>query len=321
VLVAYLVLRSVVLGRFSPAASILLDSDLTARLATIGTVYLLNLGLLLWPPLEVDFYYQAMIGLPDRFTAPAVLGWVALLASAAGAVWLARRHFADVDGEHSRARAAALCGLSIFATTLLPTSHLLDMGALAAERFLFAPSLGFLILAVLAVRQLLGIAPASLRQGLGSALLLVVAAVGAWRSHERAAEWRDPQRLWREAARSLPRDERVHTNLAAVLIERGQFEHAREALDVALGLKPGYRAALGNLATVDLEQGRLEEASTTYRRMLQLEPEDFLTWYNLGRLELARGRNEVARQHFQRSIEINPNFSHARLGLEAAGGR
>jgi tetratricopeptide (TPR) repeat protein len=321
VLVAYLVLRTVVLGRFSPAASILLDSDLTARLATIGTVYLLNLGLLIWPPLEVDFYYQAVVGLPTHFTALAVLGWMALLASAAAALWLARRHFADAIGEGSRARATALCGVSIFATTLLPTSHLLDVGALAAERFLFAPSLGFLILVVLAVRQLLGVAPASLRPGLGAALLLPVAAMGAWRSHERAAEWRDPQRLWREATRSLPHDERVHTNLAAVLIERGQLGEAREALDIALSLKPGYRAALGNLATVDLEEGRLEEASMTYQRMLELEPDDFLTWYNLGRLELARGRRDVARRHFQRSIEINPNFSHARLGLEATDSR
>ena len=320
ILLGYVVLRLAVLGRFSPAGSLLLDGDWTARLATIGTVYLANLGLLIWPPLEIDFYYQASFGLPERLDAFALLGWLALLASAGAALWLAGRHFRspDVTDDAFRERATALCALSIFAATLLPTSHLLDLGALLAERFLFAPSLGLVLLGVLAARQLLGGLPAEPRRLATVSLLVLVAAVWAWRSHERAAEWRDPEQLWRAAARSLPADVRIPTNLAAVLIERGKLEPAREALERALALDPEYRAALGNLATLDLEAGRFEQAAAAYQRMLELEPNDFLTWYNLGRLELTRGQPGLAAEHFRRSLELNPNFSHARLGLDAA---
>lgn len=322
VLAAYLVVRGAALGRFAPAAGILRESDLAARFAAIGTVYLANLKLLLWPNLEVDFFYQAAIGLPEHVGPAALLGWGAIVASAAGALCLARAHLARrsdaPDSATFRERAAALGAVAIFAATLLPTSHLLDIGALLAERFLFAPSLGFVLLAVLAGRRLLAAGPPALRARPTAWLLVgALAVVGAWRSHARAAEWRDPALLWREAARSLPGDVRVHTNLAAVLIERGELEPAREALAAALALDPGYRAALGNLATLEVEEGRLDEAAATYRRMLERDPDDFLTWYNLGRVELQLGHRERAAQHFRHSLELNPNFSHAQRGLEA----
>jgi hypothetical protein len=323
VLVAYLALRGVALERFGPAAAILRESDLGARLAAIGTVYLVDLKLLLWPNLEVDFFYQAAIGLPKHIGTVALLGWAAIVASAGGALRLTRVHFArrsDAPGSSAfRERAAALAAIAIFAATLLPTSQLVPIGALVAERFLFAPSLGFVLLAVLAGRRLLAAGPPALRARPVAALLVgVIALIGAWRSHARAAEWRDPVLLWREAARSLPGDVRVHTNLAAVLIERGELGPARDALATALALDPTYRAALGNLATLELEEGRSEEAAAIYGRMLERDPDDFLTWYNLGRVELQLGHPERAARHFRHSLELNPNFSHARLGLEAA---
>jgi tetratricopeptide (TPR) repeat protein len=322
VLVAYLALRGAALGRFAPAGAILRESGLGARFATIGTVYLADLKLLLWPNLEVDFFYQAAIGLPGRIGTAALLGWVAIAASLAGALWLARDHLArrdDAPGSAAfRERAAALGAVAIFAATLLPTSHVLDIGALLAERFLFAPSLGFVLLAGLGGRRLLAAGPPALRaRPLAWLLVGALAGVGAWRSHGRAAEWRDPARLWREAARSLPRDVRVHTNLAAVLIERGELGPARQALAAALALDPHYRAALGNLATLEVEEGRLDEAAATYERMLEDDPDDFLTWYNLGRIELQRGHAERAARHFRHALELNPNFSLAQLGLEA----
>lgn len=323
VLLAYLLLRGAVLGRFAPATALLSGQGLEARIATIGTVYLANLVLLVWPALEVDFFYQAWIGLPLRVTAVALLGWAALLASAAGAIRLAWLHFGGhgaPGADAFRSRATALCAAAIFAATLLPTSHLFDIGALLAERFLFAPSLGFLLLAVLGGRRLLRAGAPWLRPQLAGALVVgALAVVGAWRSHARAREWRDPVLLWRAAERSLPADVRVPTNLAAALIDRGDLEAARDALARALAIDPDYRPALGNRATLLLEEGRLDEAAATYQRMLDIDDEDFLTWYNLGRVELQRGRRQLAAQHFRRSLELNPNYSYARLGLESLG--
>ena len=50
-----------------------------------------------------------------------------------------------------RSEAVAIIALAIFLIFLLPVSHLIDIGALLAERFLLAPSLGFILLIALMV--------------------------------------------------------------------------------------------------------------------------------------------------------------------------
>ncbi len=323
VLVAYLAVRTLVLGRFAPEAAILRDEDLATRLFTIGTVFLVNLQLLVWPSLQVDFFYQATLPLPRSATPAALLGWLLILAAVAATLWLVRAHFGrrsrDRPGRAERERASALCALSILFATLLPTSHVLDFGALLAERFLFAPSLGFLLLVVLAARRIPTQGLAAPARRIAGALLLAAVA-GAWglRSHARALEWRDPVLLWSETARALPGDRRVHTNLAAAHLERGELELARTALERALDIDPDYAPALGNLGVLQLEQGQLEAAAATYRRLLELDPRDFLAWYNLGLIEVRRENPARAAEHFRRSLQANPNFSQARRGLEVA---
>ena len=82
------------------------------------------------------------------------LAGLALFAAAAGAlVWLLLRRGTRARSRGTaaqRRRRAVACALAIFLGFLFPVSHLLDFGALMAERFLFAPSLGFLLLAALA---------------------------------------------------------------------------------------------------------------------------------------------------------------------------
>jgi tetratricopeptide (TPR) repeat protein len=319
-LALYLVLRVAVLGRFAPADAILRDHDLATRLWTIGSVFFADLWLLLWPPLQVDAFYQVVLGIPQGPSAPALLGWGALLAAGAALLALARRH-QRAGGSHpdARERAAALGAGALFAATLLPTSHVFDLGALVAERFLFAPSLGFLVLAALGARRLLARAlPPRARLAAAAALLALVAGSGAWRSHARAAQWRDPVELWRDAARALPRDALVRTNLAAALLERGEIEAAARELEAALAFDPDSRAALGNLGVLQLERGSLAEAERSFQRLLALEPRDPLTLYNLGLIETRRGNHEQARAFFKQSLEYNPNFSLARRGLQAA---
>ena len=322
VLLAYLVLRGAVLGRFSPEDAVLRGEDLATRLYTIGTVFLVDLRLLVWPSLEVDFFYQAALPIPERPTAAALLGLALLLAAGIGSLALARRHFRaglHDDATRRRVRATALAALTFFFASWLPTSHVFDIGALVAERFLFAPSLGFLVLAVLAARHALARIPGpSARRAAALGALAALSLVWGVRSHARAAEWRDPVRLWTAAARSLPRDLRVLTNLAAVHLERGELGPARAALERAREIDPSHPAVLGNLGVLQLEQGRLDEAAATYRRLLDLDPADFLAWYNLGLIETERGNHAEAAAHFRRSLSANPNFSLARRGLDVA---
>ncbi len=324
VLVLYSFTRMAVLGRFSPETAILRGSDLWTHVHTMGTVFFFDLRLLILPGiLEIDYYYQALIGLVESATPASLLGWLGMLGLLGIAVRLALRHFgkraSDEPPELARERAVALCAFSIFFATLLPYSHVLPIGALIAERFLFAPSLGFLLLVVLAARRLLEERLGG-RAALAVAALLVAAlvGVGAWRSHSRAADWRDQVRLWRSAERHLVGDKRVHTNLASAYIERGEFVRARLQLEKALELDAGYLPALGNLGVLQIEEGSLDDATATFRRILELDPRDFLAWNNLGIIEMRRQRYAPAAEHFRRALEINPNFAWARRNLREA---
>jgi tetratricopeptide (TPR) repeat protein len=322
VLVLYAALRTAALGQFTPDAAILREAGFWTRVHTMGAVFWLDLQQLVFPVLlDVDFYYQAVVGIVDSPTPASLLGWAIfglLLALASRLAW---HHFAQpFTGEptdSSRTRAAALGAFAIFFGTLFPYAHVLDIGALFAERFLFAPSVGFVLLACLLGHRLLGRLRAPLaRRAAASVLVGSLALLGALRSEARAREWRDPVALWQAAERHLIGDKRVHTNLAAEHLERGDLDAARQQLEKALAIQPDYLPALGNLGVLQRAEGRLNEATVTYRRILEQQPDNPLVWYNLGLISWRQGRLEEASRHFARSLELNPNFALSIHALE-----
>jgi Tfp pilus assembly protein PilF len=314
VLALYLAARLAALGSLTPADPLLRGVPFEIRLHTLGNVFLEYLRLLVFPDLlQTDFYYRARIGIATGASARSLCG-LALLASAAGAlVWLLLR-----AGEALTTRALAACGLALFLGFLFPVSHLLDFGALMAERFLFAPSLGFLLLVVLAGAAGLARAPASPgARRCAAALVGALALAGALRSAARASEWRDPVALWAAADRDLPGNAGIRANLAAAQIARGDLDAAGAVLEESLALHPDHLETLGNLGNLRMEQGRYEEARVAFDRILALAPGDFITWNNLGVLEIRRERPAAALLFFRRSLELNPNFADARRNLDA----
>jgi tetratricopeptide (TPR) repeat protein len=213
-------------------------------------------------------------------------------------------------------------GFAIFFVFLFPTSHVIDFGALMAERFLFAPSLGFVVLAVVGTRRALAAWAGPRGAAIGAIVWVLVAGVGAAQSRARAVEWRDEVRLWSAAAGHISGDIRVHTNLAAAYLDRRELDQsdldaAKLELERALDIDPDYVPALGNLAIVELDQGRVEAAMAIYHRLLEIDPDDYLTWNNLGIAETRRGNHRAAIKHFERALEINSNFAFARGNLDA----
>ena len=323
VLALYFAARFTALGAFAASEPLLRGVPFGIRLDTLGSVFLEYLRLLVFPRLlQVDFYYQHALGIATGATPRSLVG-LALLAAAAGTlVWLLLRQgpvrAARAAGQHSQ-RPLVACALAIFLGFLFPVSHLLDLGALMAERFLFAPSVGFLLLAMLAGARALAwtFEAPGMRRGVAVVLVGTLALAGALRSAARAAEWRDAAALWVAADRDLPDNAAILSNLASVRSARGELEPAAELLERSLALDPELLEALGNLGNVRMAQGRLEEARVAYTRLLALAPDDFVTWSNLGVLETRRNRLAEAVQLFQRSLAINPNYADAQRNLAA----
>ena len=317
----YLALRHTVLGSFGPAAPVLADIDFPTRLLTMGTVFIEYLRLLTFPTtLQLDFYYQQVIRIPEHLSLRILAGWSAML-GLVGAFAAATTAALRSDSRLSPpVRRALVAGLGSFFVFLLPVSHVLGIGALMAERFLFAPSLGF-VFAVVGLTSL-GLARLSSQENvqrlIGATLLVVIGVAGVLRSNDRATEWRDGVKLWESAAVSAPHDYRSYSNIATHWINRGNYDEAEQALRRALVLVPTDRTINVNLSVVLLEQGELDAAAAIHEQLLRENPSDFMAWYNLGNVELRRFQQSKAITHFKKTLSVNPNFAPASDALDAA---
>jgi tetratricopeptide (TPR) repeat protein len=317
----YLAIRLEALGGFGPTAPVLDGIGALARISTIGAVFAEYLRLLVWPGvLQLDFYYQQTIGVPPTPTLRSLIGWLGIAALLAGFGTAMLGALRARPSSLASPRGLWIAGVGSAFVFLLPVSHLLAIGALMAERFLFAPSLGFVLFATgLASHALRARVPDPRRRRLAAGVLVVaLGAAGAARSALRAAEWRDGVRLWESLAELTPGDYRPHSNAATHWIERGEYDRAERALRAALALEQGDPAVHTNLAVVLLERGEIEAAESIHLRLIEADPGDHNAWFNLGVIEIERGRVSRALVHFERALAANPNYPPAQAQIAEA---
>ena len=95
--------------------------------------------------------------------------------------------------------------------------------------------------------------------------------------------------------------------------ERGDLAQARDLLERAVGLRPGFAAALGNLGMVRAEQGALDEAIGLYERALALDASLAETRLNLANALLARGEPARAERVLAELLATQPLAQAHRL--------
>ncbi len=315
VALAYLGLRAAALGRLTPGQAVLAGLGAPARLWTGLRVLAENARLLVWPePLQVDYYYQQAVGAQSGPTLGAALGAILLATSLGALAWLAARALREA-APAPRSRVAL--GLALFLAFLVPTSHLVPIGALMAERFLFAPSLGAALLVGLVAEAV----EVRARPAIARAALTVVVgglAAFAWRSAARAAEWRDEATLWAATARDVHDDPRVLTNWARGLVQKRDREGARQLLERALAIDPRHLAAWNDLGYIELTERNFALAEVTFQRVVAIAPDNATAWNNLAAVSLQTGALRQGRERCERALAIDPNYQSARDNLAAA---
>ena len=321
VLFIYFAGRFDALDGFGPTDAVLDGIGPLATFSTMGAVFAEYLRLMVFPNvLQLDFYYQQTVGLPSTPTAAAILGWLAAAGIASGVVAASLGVLAGRPTSLSSPRGCWIAGAGMGLVLLLPVSHLFSIGALMAERFLFAPSLGFILcLTGLAAHGLeRAVRVPERRRAIAAALIAVLAMGGSVRSYQRAAEWRDGVTLWMSLAQQTPTDYRPYSNAATHWIARGEFDNAERALLRALELAPTDPAVRTNLAIVWTNRGQLDDAEALYRALVDEAPDDYYAWLNLGVIEVQRGRTRRALAHFERALAANPYYEPARRQAAAA---
>ncbi|MHC4831949.1 MAG: tetratricopeptide repeat protein, partial [Planctomycetota bacterium] len=267
----------------------------------------------------------------DRATL-ASLGFIAAVLAAGLAAW----------------RRAPLVTFAVawHAISLLPVSQIIPHHELAAEHYLYLPSVGFCLLAGLGFDRLW-----RAQSRVAVAALVLVMAFFAGRTVLRNFDWRSEKALWAATVATAPRCARAQLNLGMIRAREGRRKEAIERVRIALEIKPHdvyARMALAKLlvlegdrksARTELEDalrwaerlkpspvppyvvlialGRHADALPRIQAFLEQHPRKFETWKTLGVCLEALDRPAEALEAWKRFLAARPHDRRAVGKVEA----
>lgn len=241
-----------------------LEGGLRARAWTMLGVPAEWLRLFIWPE-HLQDEWSMLEWVPTKgwslreFAGILALGSVALAAILA---WRPRPHLAF--------------GIAFMAIALGPVANLLiPTGVVIAERTLFLPSVGFVVVVAALCQELVrsrwSLDPLRRRAGVAAFGLLL--ALGMIRSALRLVDWRTPI-IWAITSLQLaPLSWRTHLTYASKLVDAGDTAEARHQVKLAIGLRPNDPIVVKILADYGrLMSGSCSVSSLMYEEVLVVAP-------------------------------------------------
>jgi protein O-mannosyl-transferase len=315
VAVAFVGMRSAVIGQLTPSAD-LLDNPLGTlallpRLLTAVKViglYALRLVFPLW--LSADYSFDQVPAVTTSLD-PGFLGGVAAIVVAVGlGVWAWRR------------LPALALGIGVFVLTFALVSNLFfSIGTIMGERLMYLPSAGFCLAIAAGLAGLAGerdpeSGRVSTRWPLAFVvpLALVLLLCGA-RTVGRNAVWREPIGFFQTMTMDAPRSARSYRELGGVLAEVGRFDEARQAFERSLAIKPEDANTLYNYGNALSAEGRYDAAADAYRRAVARNPTFVQALENLGNAESLRGDQQAALVALRGALAITPNSPYLLMNI------
>lgn len=338
VTVVYVAIRALVLNglghKMMPLAG-------TTIIYTLPSIIWFYVKLLLWPVALSVFYDLEYVTVPSlsNFALP-LLGTAAVSLS----LWLWLRH--RLKGNDRRAMLIACLLLVI---PILPVLNLsmFVAGEIAHDRYLYLPSIGFSIIAALALRHLnAGRARLFGQPAIQVIAVGVISCALALETVHQHAYWSSEIVLDYHGLTVAPNNKIARTNLANALSERGMYEEAlglfeqvydryptdwpanynigynlyklgrfKEAegyLNRATAIRPREPQQYLTLAVTLFEMDRLPEAERVIDRAIELRPHGYGFHYARGAILKVKGNLQAALEEFKTEIAFYPDYESAR---------
>ncbi len=181
----------------------------------------------------------------------AVVGLIALVACVAAA-WIYRRRFP-----------LASYGVFVFLLLLAPTSSFMPIDDVFAERRMYLPFLGLVLIALEMLRRV----DTGLMRWTASALIAVCCIL----TYQRSQIWASPLALWTDTAAKSPKKVRPRFQLAYAYYEQGDCQQAAQNYETASSLAPPTYDLLADWALALDCAGRTAEAIPIAKRASAVE--------------------------------------------------
>ena len=231
---------------------------------------------------------------PDIAVPPAWLG---------GLAWLAIGLLAALAAMFAlRGKQAALWLLAGF-VLLLPSSSILPVADLAADRRLYLPMIAFATAAGLLLERV------------KPAVVVAALAILTGFSVVRTQTWRTEASLWEDAVRKAPDKVRPKIQLARAVSPARAIAILEEAQRIA----PENPLVPSEEGRIYLNLGKPDLALMAFGRALALEPRSADALNNRGTALLALNQRPAAQADFERALAVDACQFDARLNLERLG--
>ena len=212
--------------------------------------------------------------------------------------------------------------LFYFITISVVANVVLLIGALAAERFVFTPSLGFIIGLVSLVYAIPALRPRS------SWIFALLSVAFLILTVQRIPDWESNYTLFAADVDKVPNSARAHYNLGTASNDQAKVEprerqklrsDAERHLKEAIEIWPEYQDAYNNLGVVYLDQGRLEDAFNIYATTYERFPSYNKGLFNLAVTAYKLQRFAAAEEHFETYYDRTSQADALYMAAESEG--
>jgi Flp pilus assembly protein TadD len=277
------------------------------RIANAFISYTKYIGKIIWPSQLAAFYSYLRANFSDANVAVCMLIFILI---SLFSIYLGRR------------RKYIVTGWLWYVGTLVPMIGLVQVGMQSmADRYMYIPMLGLLIIVAWAVKDLVFNRPRWKAAVSVLAAVALLSAVIVTRTQVRY--WQNSMSLFENASKVTKNNHVAEKGYGSALFAAGRLDEAIVHLRNALQTHPGYLAAGNELGRVYLRQGKFNEAVACFNELLKLNKNSAELYYNLGIVLSLQKKYEEAIKHFAKVLELNPKYpdAHNNMGtaLLAAG--
>jgi len=268
---------------------------LDIRIANMFVSYIKYIGKTIWPSRLAVLYPSLLSNLPKATVGICVLLFILI---SAFSIYIGRR------------RKYIAMGWLWYVVTLVPVIGLVQAGVQAmANRYMYIPILGLLIIIAWAVKDLIANRPRCKKIMAVLAAVVLLSAIILTRTQVRY--WRNSMALFEYALKVTENNATAENNYGALLFEAGRLDEAVLHLSKAVRISQSFFEARYNLGQSLLKQGKPSEAIACFNELIKHKQDSAQVYYHLAMAMSMQKKYDDAIKYLDKSLTLDPQFSEA----------